>query len=372
MIDTSAASESYDITEYEYNVPADYGTNLSAVRTVVEKKTADAPVTADGTSAGGTVVTQKVSTYDYYGNLISVSGYGVDAIEYEYDSKNRVVRERHVGDNTEKTYQYTVGNGARSRVTDEAGAVMDVNYDGLGRYKNTTIYTGEGTSSPLVTESVEYDGQGRVADKTVSKGAGAEDSYVLSTRYWSSGKLWKEEIRGGASNTLYRQNQYEYKESYPDSGDHDENCQQIIIRQVNGADSSKWVTSYVFHDPWNNVHKEVSLEGSSEYKTTYEYGPNGDLLSMKNPKDNQGGNGPSVQYEYDYAMRVIKETNAVGDSAQKAYDSVGRVVSETDYEGHTTSYAYNTYGQQESVSRPVEAGKVAETVYGYDLSLIHI
>lgn len=116
------------------------------------------------------------------------------------------------------------------------------------------------------------------------------------------------------------------------------------------------------------MHKEVSLEGSSEYKTTYEYGPNGDLLSMKNPKDNQGGNGPSVQYEYDYAMRVIKETNAVGDSAQKAYDSVGRVVSETDYEGHTTSYAYNTYGQQESVSRPVEAGKVAETVYGYDSS----
>lgn len=28
-------------------------------------------------------------------------------------------------------------------------------------------------------------------------------------------------------------------------GDHDENCSQIIIRQVNGADSSKWVTSYV-------------------------------------------------------------------------------------------------------------------------------
>lgn len=58
-------------------------------------------------------------------------------------AKNRVVRERHVGDNTEKTYQYTVGNGARSRVTDEAGAVMDVNYDGLGRYqKYDNLYRG--------------------------------------------------------------------------------------------------------------------------------------------------------------------------------------------------------------------------------------
>ena len=192
----------WDVTQYIYA----NGRDSAGVwnRTMTTRKTEE--------QNGQTVQTADIiDTYDAYGNQIKKSGYGVDETEYEYDFQNRVVKERHPGDNTQKTYAYEIGGvtGTRMTITDEAGAVMRVKYDSLGRYLATEIYPG---GEALETERVSYDSKSRVAGKIVSKGSGSGDSFTVHTDYWPSGKIKKEEIKNQSSNVLQRV-EYEYEVS---------------------------------------------------------------------------------------------------------------------------------------------------------------
>ena len=375
LLDASGTQTGTDVTEYEYITPAGYGTDLTVTRSVKEKKTANAKVSDAGEIVAGDYTTEKTSVYDCYGNLVSVSGNGVDPKTYTYDAKGRVLTETSVVDNSQKSYQYTIhaSGGARTRVTDEAGTVTDANYDGLGRYKSTVIYTGGGTSGALETEAVTYDELGRVYQKTVAKGAGVNEKYTLTTHYWCSNKVWREEIRSGASNRLYRQNLYSYEESYTDTGDHDANCEQITVKISDGVSER---TARVYHDLWDLVHKEEVVETGADgvetvHKTTYEYDRYGILQSKKTPNDNAAGtSGASESYAYDYAGRVVSLTNAAGAEAETVYDSLGRVTEEYDFNGNVTGYGYNTYGLLSSVesgeAELLGQGVLPRTLYSYD------
>ena len=332
-----------DVVSYTYAQESGYGTDVTKNRTVTESRAADQVVQPDGTVASSQTLT-KTMTYDFYGNLIREEGDGIDTVCYTYDSKNRLLTKKVMeGSETYSTvsYQYTVGNDTKTLITDENNKQTLVKYDGLGRYKSTTI---DPNGINLMTESVTYDDLGRVNCKTVSKGTGTGEQYQIFTHYWSSGKLWREEFCDSASNK-YRTTEYTYSESWPDSDVYDTGCQRIEIVQKDGETER---TSYAFVDVYGNTKKQIDTGGGV---TTYDFDSKGVLTSMKNPNDNAAQAAtPTESYTYDYRGEILNVTNALGNTAKTVYDFLGRQVVAYDFNNNPTTTTYNLYGQQASVS----------------------
>ena len=365
----------WDITQYLYTDGRNEDNQW--FRTVTTRKTGEAG--GQSSYQADTVV-----TYDAYGNQTHISGYGVDETENEYDVQGRMVKERYPGDNTQITYEYEIGgaNGTRTTITDQAGTVTRVKYDGLGRYQATEIYPTANTA--LETEQVEYDSLGRIAEKTISKGSSENDRFTVFTTYWSSGKVKKEEIKNSAENILKR-TEYAYDESFQDTGDYDQNCQVVTVTQlVSGSGDGTEDETTVFKryvDPVGRVHKEEAyLNNQTAYKTTYEYDLRGNVTNSVSPRDNADHSftGKSMQYEYDCAGRQIQVTDAANRTSFVTYDGLGRTVRERGFDGTEVLYEYDAFGNvvsqktlletESSENELYDSPKYAETLNLYDTS----
>jgi RHS repeat-associated protein len=82
---------------------------------------------------------------------------------------------------------------------------------------------------------------------------------------------------------------------------------------------------------------------------------NGNVITRKDARNN------TVEYEYDYANRLVKVTDPLGNSFSNSYDPVGNKIAETDPFGNETAYIYDEASQLIKVIDPRDNTSIINT-----------
>ncbi|NUT07339.1 MAG: Teneurin-1, partial [Hamadaea sp.] len=200
-------------------------------------------------------------------------------------------------------------NGDVAQVTDAAGLVTKLTYDGQGRVVTKTEVS-DGYPAGLVTR-VAYDKLGRIVQQTdpatTNRVTGAVHTPVTTTSYNFDGQILQQTVSdatgGDASRTL--------KNSYDALG-----------HIASATDSDGDVTTFGY-DLYGNLTKEVDEDG---VETRYAYDANGHLLTTTLIGYTGDPNNP------------ISPRDLVTES--RAYDPAGRLASITDAMGFVTAFTY--------------------------------
>jgi large repetitive protein len=209
-------------------------------------------------------------------------------------------------------------NGDVAEVTDAAGLVTKLTYDGQGRVVTKTEVS-DGYPAGLLTK-VEYDRLGRITKQTdpatTNRVTGAVHTPVTTTEYNWDGQITQQTVSdstgGDAPRTL--------KNSYDALGH---------IASATDADGD--VTTFGY-DLYGNLTKEVDETG---VETRYAYDANGHLLTTTLIGYTGDPNSPSP------ARDLVTES--------RAYDPAGRLASITDAMGFVTAFTYTDNDLQVAV-----------------------
>ncbi|MFC4131754.1 LamG-like jellyroll fold domain-containing protein [Hamadaea flava] len=200
-------------------------------------------------------------------------------------------------------------NGDVAQVTDPAGLITKLGYDGLGRVVTKTEVS-DGYPAGLVTKVV-YDKLGRIAQQTdpatTNRVTGAVHTPVTTTVYNFDGQITQQTVSdatgGDAARTL--------KNTYDSLG-----------HVATATDSDGDLTSFGY-DQYGNLTREVDETGS---ETRYAYDANGHLLTTTLIGYTGDPNNPIT------ARDLVTES--------RAYDPAGRLATITDAMGFVTAFTY--------------------------------
>lgn len=304
---------------------------------------------------GTSAETTSSYTYDYYGNIksISTSGTGVETItkQYNYDPSNRFVTQSlergyiknvytydtwgnvlTASDQTRSSYPQTTTNtydnwGRLATSTSPTGVITNISrtwtdnggytisktetgqpleetsYDNTGREWHTHTIGPKGVS---IIEALSFNTKGLVASKTYTEG----DIYKLEQfTYDSRGRILTDNLNTGESTT------FTYGTNW-------------VRSNKNGHNYTK------YFDSWGNVTSSTDPVSS----VTYTYYSNG------SPKSATTG-GEVVSMQYDDAGRRTKLTAPSAGETNYTYDRYGRLLTQTDARGNITTNTYNLRGQ---------------------------
>ena len=304
------------------------------------------------TDPAGKVTTD---TYDAAGNLASVTDPLDHTTSYTYDKNGLLLdtvtpRGNMPGANAPDfttSYGYD-GNGNRTTVTDPTGAVTTTGYDALNR--PTTV------TDPLHhTTTTGYDADDNATTTVDPLGATTGTTYTNSN------------LPATRTDPLGKVTRYVY--------DADGN-------QISETSPLGFQTTSTFDDD-ERLHTQVDPRGNvsgatpSQYTTTYDYDPAGNLTTVTDAL------GKATHTEYDALNRAVSVTDPLGHVTKTGYDELGRIakvtgpdLAETSYtydptgtlatrkdpNGHTTTYDYDDAGRPTSVTDPLNR---SQTV-GYD------
>ena len=326
-----------EVTTYSYE-DAGYGTDVSALKTVTESKTLP-----DGT------VASVVTKYDYYGNKVSVSGYGTDSVTYTYDAKNRVTREQYA-DGTAKTYSYIVTPAAcKTEVTDQSGKKIRIVYDDMGRQIKTLVNPGE--PSETAVEAINYNNLGKICKKTID--SGDNSCYNLEYKYNCFGEVIEEKVTDNAGK-VFRLNNYGYSYGETDG----QKCRVTTTTSKIRGEHNRVVTKYA--DAWGLLVKATAKGGNDEYSVKNTYDSCGVLKSATD------ANGNVTSFGYDYNGRQISETNAAGKTKSCTYNIYGYMTTSTDFMGNVTNYSYDNLGRVTETVSPMSDSENMKTQTFYN------
>ncbi|NUT18777.1 MAG: Teneurin-1 [Hamadaea sp.] len=200
-------------------------------------------------------------------------------------------------------------NGDVAQVTDPAGLVTKLAYDGQGRVVSKTEIS-DGYPNGVVTQVV-YDKLGRIVRQTdpatTNRVTGAVHTAVTTTTYNFDGQITQQTISdatgGDAARTL-------------------KNGYDALGHIASATDETGKVTTFGY-DLYGNMTKEVDETG---VETRYTYDANGHLLTTTLIGYTGDPNNPSPA-----ADRVTES---------RAYDPAGRLASITDAMGFVTAFTY--------------------------------
>jgi RHS repeat-associated protein len=280
-----------------------------------------------------------VVSYDYApsGLLASVSHPQTGAINWKYDSQNRVTSkvfpdgtsERYEYDADRRTARYYAANGAATTFSRSADDLVTTTIDPLGN-KIVVERNAAGQTSKVVgptgqVAQMQYDARGRVTTIESSATGRTELTYLGDSPLVASLKSSGEE------------QQFHY-----DS--------QLNLKSVHSHDCDSTTLEYY---PNGQIKTSGSCGGGVR---EYAYDENGRLTAITD------ADGQSWKYEYDARGRLVREVNSKGGTTSRTYDPQGRLASTTDPLGATTKYAYAPNGRLAKRLGP--SGETTE--YQYD------
>ena len=286
--------------------------------------------------------------------------------EYEYDTRNRLVRTNYPdGTYTETAYDLA-GNVDRER--DRFGQWTDYTYDAYGRLTYTLYPDGS-------EEIRTYSNEGLL--ETVTDRMGRTTTNV----YDDAGRLWKTEFDDGTyTETRYtlqgwvkyqwdeKRNLTEYE--YDLSGKRTD-----VVRYLVGVPVRH---EYTYYD-----NGELHTETDANLHTTT-YGIN----ELDQRIETRFHNGTTIQQRYDAMGARVRQTDQRGVAKDYRYDSLGRLeevqpdviidsqrvpntiytydevgnkLTQTDANGHTTSWTYDYFGRV--LTRQLPLGQTESFVY---------
>jgi YD repeat-containing protein len=123
-----------------------------------------------------------------------------------------------------------------------------------------------------------------------------------------------------------------------------------------------------YADKLGHVVKQGYFLNGTEYIDTFTYDYLGNRLSSLTALDASNGRNYTAKWEYDYANRPVKETNALVQFGHKTHDALGRNTSATNRAGTVTTFTYDALDRLLTQTTPFEnvSGTVYSTVKKYD------
>jgi len=300
------------------------------------------------------------TTYDLFGRAYKTTDNMGKTTVTEFDSLGRAIMVTPPDGNIQTTQYVPAQNYS---IVTQNGLQQKTKYDDFGRHVSSSVYN-PNTSSWTVTSQTFYDAMGR-SNKQVS-----DNTYTI-TEFYPNGQTRCVFVHEGSEtgNVISRT---EYSLSEPvnenvmiDGKLHSKLTKSSVSQYSSSSDRVDTVT---YSDARGRTVKEETRAYSggillSMYYKTYEY----DALSRV-WKERYSYDDPSLvhaTYQYDYAGRVIKQTNILGDSATTVYDGMGRVTSQTDLMGNKVEKSYNALSQVLQEKRYINATTFALSEYKY-------
>ncbi len=288
---------------------------------------------------GGSSNIAETYTYDWRGNVLSVTDGKGNATQYEYDVANRVTKETYP-DGSYITFEYIPYTSIIEVVkTDELGNEFNYVYDSSGNleseYKDTNTLLKEYT----------YDDRNNLMQEIVysSSNNGSTTNYTYDT------------VQRPVSKEVYDSNNVlVHKETYAYDVTADYTKEAVTVW---GGDGNPSVVTSVYYDIYGNKIKTESADSQETY--TYDYA--GNVTSVKSANANANNWSETHTTEYDFMGNVIKETDELGGITQAEYDALGRMTKAIDQNNYATEYKYDALGRVIEQKTPFE--EAGGTVY---------
>ena len=241
-------------------------------------------------------------------------------------------------------------NGRLMRTSDEAGRVVDFEYDASGEHLVRMIDDGGTTSLNYVA------GQGPTREHAVQRMT-FPDSSQYDFMYNDAGRLSEVQVNGGAEQFLLDYDSAGTQRIRNALGDTRETRFTDFGRIGQTSDSTGAVWDFRYDDIFALTHI-LGPEGYHKQFANNEFGqplsvigPLGDVTELTYEPDFQqlamlsDANGISTQQEYDATGNMRRVLYADGSQEQFTFDAQGRLVSYTNRRGQQSQYRYDSRDQ---------------------------
>nr|WP_298128476.1 putative Ig domain-containing protein [uncultured Pseudoxanthomonas sp.] len=273
---------------------------------------------------------------------------------------------------------------------DDAGAVSELRYDGLGRVVESRQYaqlvsTGTAATETAMAAAVAgqsganvrisqtaYNAAGQVV--SVTDAAGKTESYAydgLGQRIQLTSKL------GHVWTYAYDAAGRMVEQTSPSVS--------VTTASITGtvSTSTRTIKTTITYDALGNVlSRTEDATGTQPRTTQYQYDNRGNQIKTIFPDAWQigtasgafeaTGTAPTIEVTYDALGRAVVQKDVRGHYSYKVYDTLGRVAHEVDAEGYVTAYGYNAFGEQTTLRRhatKLNTAAIAGFTAGTTLSL---
>ena len=276
------------------------------------------------------------------GNISSISSDNGRAVNFTYDTANRITE---IKDNLDRTVTYEYdGSGRLWKVTDPEGGITEYIYD--ANHRMLTIRDALG----IVFLANEYDANGRVIGQTQADSTTYAFSYTLD----GNGKVTQTDVtdpRGFVRRVTFNADSYALTDARA-LGETEE--QTITYEREAGTnlvlsmtDNLGRKTAYTY-DSIGNVESITRLSGTAELVTTtmtYETAFN-QVETITDPLGN------TTTFTYDSGGNLTTVTDPLGNNTTLSYDTAGQPVSIIDPLSNTTQFTYDM-GDLAAVADPL-------------------
>ncbi|WP_101909222.1 RHS repeat domain-containing protein [Marasmitruncus massiliensis] len=338
------------VTEYRYGTTSPEPTEIRALGVCDAQGNPVAPTNAQ--EAPGTIL--QTSVYDWFGRVTQKTDGNGNATRMAHDGLGRVTRETYPAgtgqqepskantyddinnillaedeEGNRTRYQYTqTGKIAKEILVNPDGTEVlrtAFTYDSMERVATKTAYLENG--SVKAKTAYTYDAYGRIASKTVTDTGGKELSKETS--------VFTPVVQSKFSR---------------------------VVKTITGDTNAPSVVTETLTDQAGRVRQEtVKGSGSlADAVVSYTYDRLGNKLSQTDAL------GHVTKWEYDYAGRVVKETDAELANVVIKYDALGNKISVTDPNGNITLFTYDALNRLIIQDSPLDGTERSVTRYFYD------
>ncbi|MEV1143676.1 DNRLRE domain-containing protein [Micromonospora sp. NPDC049799] len=277
---------------------------------------------------------------------------------YTYDAWGQMLTATDANGNTTKNDLFDA-NGYPQKVIDAKTKETEFVYDERGQVKTVTDAYDKVTSQ-------EYDTFGRPLENRVPKDQGAGDFIVTPAPVYDQND---NVVKSFAPNGAYTTASYDKADQLTDTlapvdqvGDperktsftYDKVGNPLTTTEPKGNLTPTVAGDFVTTNAYDEIYQLTTVTNAKVHQITYEYDNVGNVKKVVDPRKNASTSTTdyTTLYDYDWAHRVTKVTDALGKFTTTRYDRDGLVTATTDQLGNTTEVVLDKRGKPTEAKVP--------------------